>query len=323
VSVRVAFLGDTMLGGAAQRLLDRHGYDYPLARIRHLWSDADLVVVNLESAVTRRSSPADKHETGHPRYWYRADPRSVHTLATHGVRVASLANNHVADFGADGVLDTMAALDAAGIAHCGAGSSDTEARRPAVVEVNGLRLGFLSVMQRYDMYIAEGTYARRGHPGPARLRMSRLGPDIAALRAQVDVCVVLVHWGRNYRAVTPLQQQLAKEIAAAGPDLVIGHHPHVAQPLEHLDGVPVLYSLGNAAFGTRGRFGPGLPAYGVIAVVDVDEHHVESVDLRLIEVDNTVVGYQPRPATGPAADAYLAALAPGRRDRADTPAHRR
>jgi len=310
VSVRVAFLGDTLLGGAAQRRLDRLGYDYPLARIRHLWSDADLVVVNLESAVTRRSAPAEKHETGHPRYWYRADPRSVHTLATHGVGLASLANNHVGDFGADGLLDTMSALDAAGIAHCGAGFSDTQARRPAVVEVNGLRLGFLSVMQRYDMYVAEGTYARRGHAGPARLRMSRLGPDIAALRAQADVCVVLVHWGRNYQEVTPLQQRLAKEIAAAGPDLVVGHHPHVAQPLEHLDGVPVLYSLGNAAFGTRGRFGSDLPPYGLIAVVEVEARRVVGLDLRLIEVDNTVVRYQPRPATGTGAEAFLAALRP-------------
>lgn len=310
MSVRVAFLGDTMLGGAAQRLLDRHGYDYPLARIRHLWADADLVVANHEAPVTRRGAPAAKHDTGAPRYWYRADPHSVHTLATHGIGVVSLANNHVGDFGEDGVLDTMAALDAAGIAHCGAGSTDTRARRPAVVEVKGLRVGFLSVMQRYDMYVAEGTYARRGHPGPARLRMSRLGPDIAALREQADVCVVLVHWGRNYRAVTPLQQRLAKEIAAAGPDLVVGHHPHVAQPLEHVGGVPVLYSLGNGAFGTRGRFGSESPAYGLVVLADVEPHRVAGLDLRLIEVDNTVVGYQPRPAAGPEAEAFLAGLRP-------------
>jgi poly-gamma-glutamate synthesis protein (capsule biosynthesis protein) len=311
VSVRVAFLGDTMLGGAAQPLLDRHGYDYPLAGIRHLWSDADLVVANLECPVTRRSSPAEKQATGDRRYWYRADPHSVHALATNGVGVASLANNHIGDFGADGVLDTMAALDAAGIAYCGAGSTDTEARRPAVVEVNGLRLGFLSVMQRYDMYVTEGVYARRGHPGPARLRMSRLGPDIAALRARVDVCVVLVHWGRNYREVQPLQQRLAKEISAAGPDLVVGHHPHVAQPLEYVDGVPVLYSLGNAAFGTRGRFGSEVPPYGLVALAELQPHVVVGLDLRLLEVDNTRVDYQPRPATGPEAETFLAGLHPG------------
>jgi poly-gamma-glutamate capsule biosynthesis protein CapA/YwtB (metallophosphatase superfamily) len=308
VSARIAFLGDTLLGGAAQPLLDEHGYDYALGGIRHLWADADLVVVNHEAPVTRRTRPADKLDTGKQRYWYRADPRSVHTLAEHGVRVASLANNHIGDFGPDGVLDTMAALDAAGIAHCGAGSSDTRARRPAVVDVHGLRVGFLSVMQRYDMYVAEDVYARRGHPGPARLRMSRLGPDVAALRAQVDLCVVLVHWGRNYCGVTPLQQRLAGEIAAAGAHLVVGHHPHIAQPVEDVAGVPVLYSLGNGAFGTRGRFGSEHPAYGLVALVDVRAGGVSRLDLRLVEVDNTVVGYRPRPAAGPAAEAFGAGL---------------
>jgi poly-gamma-glutamate synthesis protein (capsule biosynthesis protein) len=127
----------------------------------------------------------------------------------------------------------------------------------------------------------------------------------------VDVCVVLVHWGRNYREVQPLQQRLAKEIAVEGPDLVVGHHPHVAQPVEHVDGVPVLYSLGNAAFGTRGRFGSGVPAYGLVALADLERHRVVGLDLRLIEVDNTRVGYQPRPATGPEAEAFLAGLQAG------------
>lgn len=310
MTTRIAFLGDTLLGGAAQPVLDRHGYDYALAGIRHLWADADLVVANHEAPVTRRGRPAHKHDTGRRRYWYRADPRSVHTLATHGVSVVSLANNHVADFGPDGVLDTMSAFDAAGIAHCGAGSSDTAARRPAVVRVGDLRVGFLSVMQRYEMYVAEDVYARRGNPGPARLRTSRLAADLAALRARADVCVVLVHWGRNYRAVTPLQERLAKEIAAAGPDLVVGHHPHVAQPLELVAEVPVLYSLGNAAFGTVGRFGAEHPPYGLVALVDVERHRVVGVHLRLIHVDNTVVGYRPIPADDPAGRAFLGTLGP-------------
>jgi poly-gamma-glutamate capsule biosynthesis protein CapA/YwtB (metallophosphatase superfamily) len=305
---RIAFLGDTLLGGAAQPLLDEHGHGYPLAAIRHLWADADLAVANLEAPLTRHTRAARKHDTDRPRYWYRADPESAHVLLEHGVRVAALANNHVGDFGPRGVRDTMRALDAAGVAHCGAGTGDSRARRPVVVQAAGLRVGFLSVMQRYDMYVAERTYARRGHPGPARLRMSRLGPDIAALRAQVDLCVVLVHWGRNYRGVTALQRRLAQQIRASGADLVVGHHPHIAQPVVWLDGVPVLYSLGNAAFGTLGRFGEDQPPYGLVAVADVRPHRVVGLDLHLIHVDNRVVRYQPRPADGPEASAFLGSL---------------
>jgi len=246
MSTRIAFLGDTLLGGSAQPLLEQHGYDHAFAGIRHLWEDADLVVANHEAAITTRTRRATKADIGRRRYWYKADPRSAHTLAAHGIRVVSLANNHVADFGTKGVLDTMDSLDAAGITHCAAGRSDTAARRPAIAEVNGLRVGFLSVMQRYDMYVAEDLYAHRGNDGPARLRMSRLGPDIATLRSEVDLCVVLVHWGRNYRPVTSLQERLADQITSAGPDLVVGHHPHIAQRAEVVNGVPVLFSLGNA-----------------------------------------------------------------------------
>jgi poly-gamma-glutamate synthesis protein (capsule biosynthesis protein) len=308
MSTRIAFLGDTLLGGKAQPLLDQHGYDYPLAGIRHLWEDADLVVANHEAPITTRTRRAAKADTGKQRYWYKADPAGAHTLAAHGIRVVSLANNHVADFGTKGVVDTMDALDAAGITHCGAGRSDTAARRPAIAEVNGLRVGFLSVMQRYDMYVAEDLYAHRGNPGPARLRMSRLGPDIEALRPQVDLCVVLVHWGRNYREITSLQERLADEITAVGPDLVVGHHPHIAQRAEVINGVPVLFSLGNAAFGTQGRFGDTHPPYGLVAVVDVEPHRAARVELTAILVDNTVVGYQPRPGTDLAARRFAEQL---------------
>jgi poly-gamma-glutamate capsule biosynthesis protein CapA/YwtB (metallophosphatase superfamily) len=312
VPARIAFLGDTLLGDAARPVLGEQGYGYALDGIRHLWADADLVVANIECALTTRSQRAPKpdrsQQTGRNRTWYRADPASAHTLADQGIGVASLANNHVSDFGPSGVLDTMAALDAAGIAHCGAGRTDTAARRPVTVPVNGLRVGFLSAMQRYEMYLAEEVYARRGNPGPARLRMSRLAPDIAALRAEVDLCVVLVHWGRNYRPVTARQRRLARDIVAAGADVVVGHHPHIAQPVVAVDGVPVLYSLGNAAFGTLSRHFPVQPPYGLVAVVDAEAHRVAGLDLRLIEVDNRVVGFQPRPAEGPAASAFLSSL---------------
>ena len=284
------------------------GYDHALAGIRDLWADADLVVANHEAPLTEGTQPAYKPSEGQKRYWYKGDPRSAYTLAAQGIRVVSLGNNHIGDFGAGGVLDTMAALDAAGIAHCGAGPDDDAARRPVTVQVGEVKVGFLSVMQRYDAYVAEDVYAREGHPGPALLHLPRLTADLARLRAEVDLSVVLVHWGRNYRGVTSLQRRLASEIRAAGADLVVGHHPHVAQEVDLTGGPPVLYSLGNAAFGTIGRFHDDRPPYGVVALVEMDRQRVVDVDLRLIKVDNRVVGYQPQPADAPADRAFLQTL---------------
>ena len=175
MTARIAFLGDTLLGGDAQPVLDEKGYGHALAGIRDLWADADLVVANHEAPLTERTQPAYKPSDGQKRYWYKGDPGSARALAARGIRVVSLANNHVGDFGAAGVLDTMAALDAAGIAHCGAGPDDDAARRPVTVQVGEVKVGFLSVMQRYDTYVAEDVYAREGHPGPALLHLSASG----------------------------------------------------------------------------------------------------------------------------------------------------
>jgi poly-gamma-glutamate capsule biosynthesis protein CapA/YwtB (metallophosphatase superfamily)/GNAT superfamily N-acetyltransferase len=289
----IAFLGDTLLGGDAQPVLDEYGHAYALRRIQHLWADADLVVANHEGPLTRRTEPCDKLDTGRKRYWYRADPESAKTLAASGVGVVSLANNHVTDFGPEGLADTLTALDDAGIPHCGAGPDARAARRPVIVEVGGMRVGFLSLMQRYQMYLDEQMYATQEQPGVALLRPSRLAKDIGRLRNRVDLCVVLVHWGRNYKPLTDLQQRLAVQMVAAGADLIVGHHPHVPHPIDTVGGVPVLYSLGNGPFGSPGRYHSGRPPYGLIARVTVEPHRVVDLDVDCIDVDNSVVHFQP------------------------------
>src|SRR5262249_27871954 len=107
----IAFLGDTLLGGEAQPLLHEQGHDYPLRRIRPRWAGADLVVANHEGPLTHRAEPSEKLDTGRKRYWYRADPESARMLAASGIGVVSLANNHVTDFGPEGLADSLAALD--------------------------------------------------------------------------------------------------------------------------------------------------------------------------------------------------------------------
>lgn len=305
---RIAFLGDTLLGGVAQPLLDEHGTDYAIAGIRPLWADTDVAVANHEGPLTLNDDESAKLNTGKKRYWYKGHPDSAQTLAAAGVRVVSLGNNHILDFGATGLFDTLAALDNAGIAHCGAGKDDCAARRPALLDVGGLRVGFLSVMQRYKMYLEEKIYATRDQPGAALLCTSRLSEDIADLRERVDLGVVLVHWGRNYREVTSYQKRLADEIRGAGADLIIGHHPHIPQPVTVLDGVPVAYSLGNAAFGTPGRYHSGRPPYGLIVVADVERHRVTGLELRLVHVNNAIVNFRPQPIDDDDAQAYLKKL---------------
>lgn len=309
--VRITFLGDTLLGGEAQQTLDQMGYSYAFEGIGPLLSTSNLVVANLEGPITSLDQPAGKIDTGRKRYWYRATADSLKAMSDAGVGVVSLANNHVSDFGVQGLTDTFAALDAAGIARCGAGQNEEEARRPAIVTVGGCRVGFLSVMQRYDIYVREHLYASRKRPGPLRLRLQRVRDDIAQLKASVDLTVVLVHWGRNYRPVTGRQHRLASALTGAGADLVIGHHPHIAHPINIVNGSPVFYSLGNGPLGTPGRFHSGRPPYGLIATVDIDaSHRIARIGAHAIAVDNSQVNFSPKPLDAEASQNFIRSLVP-------------
>lgn len=305
---RIAFLGDTLLGGDAQETLDRRGYAYAVEGIAPLLADADMVVANLEGPVTTLDQRVPKRDQGRRRWWYRALPESLAALADVGIRLVSLANNHVLDYGVSGLRDTIEALDAAGIAHCGAGPDEPSARAPANVTVDGCRIAFVSGMQRYRMYEQEGLYAKGEQAGTALLDPGTIHDDLA-WADDAHLRVALVHWGRNYRPVTPRQRELGAALVGSGADLVIGHHPHVGQPVTLADGCKLLYSLGNGAFGSRGRFAKrGQPPYGLVATIEADRRRISALELRVIEVDNRRVAYRPVPAGSTEAHVWLSGL---------------
>jgi poly-gamma-glutamate synthesis protein (capsule biosynthesis protein) len=311
MTVRLAFLGDTLLGGEAEQTLERRGYGYALERLAPLLEGTDLVVANHEGPLTLLDHAEAKVDTGRKRYWYRGRPEAARALGGLGVGVVSLANNHVLDFGLGGLADTIEALDAAGIAHCGAGLDEADARRPAILTVGDLRIGFVSYMQRYDIYVRERLYASGERGGCLRLRTRTVREDLAALEGRVDIRVALVHWGRNYRRLAPRQERLAGVLREAGADIVVGHHPHIAQRVDLSDGKPVFFSLGNGVLGTPGRFHSGRPPYGMVALVELDDAgRVSAIEVKLLDVDNAQVAFRPTVAAGPEADRFLRSLVP-------------
>lgn len=310
MTASITFIGDTLLGGDARETLDREGYAHAFGGLAPLLSDTDLVVANHEGPITRADRRATKgYNEGKKRRWYRARPDSVRALAEAGVGVVSLANNHVLDFGLEGLADTVGSLDAAGVPHCGAALDVRDAYRPAIVTAGGYRIAFLSYMQRYEVYTRDDVYASPEHGGVARLPAGRLREELDAL-GDADLRVVLVHWGRTYRPVTSLQRELAARLREAGADLVIGHHSHTAHGVDLSGRCPVFFSLGNGAFGTRGRFEKkGSPPYGLLARVEIDgARSISGIEIRLLHVDNYEVGYRPVPATDAAAGQFVWSL---------------
>lgn len=284
-AVRIAFVGDTLLADAAQPSLDRFGYAWPFGRVFSLL-DADEVVANLEGPLTERTEAYARRGP----WSYNARPASAEALARVGVTVAGLANNHAMDRGPEGLDDTVEVLAAAGIASTGAGVDVEVAIAPVMLDTRQGRVAIVALGDHYGSR-RTATDAQAGGATYTPCQIVRAADEARA--AGAHLVVGFVHWGSNYSEVQPSQRALARLFVDAGYDLVVGHGPHVAQPVEVIDGVPVLYSLGNFVFGTPGRFSGRFPGYGLIATAEVSAGALQAIDLRCIVTDNDRVAFQP------------------------------
>jgi hypothetical protein len=239
-SIRIVAVGDLSFNGPYSRLLRRLGPAHPFRFVLPAWREADLRLGNLESPITAAPRGCAS------KLALRAAPGAAEALRAAGFDCLTLANNHMMDYGPLGLFDTRAALDAAGIAHVGAGRDAPAASEAAVLRRRGQTvgvLGFCDVRQRSPLYAGPSA------PGVAAFEIGQAVRAIRELRPRVDWLVVQIHWGVEMsRLPAPRQREWACRMAAAGADLILGHHPHVLQPAETAAGAPVLYSLGNFLF---------------------------------------------------------------------------
>ncbi len=242
--------GDVMLGrGVAAANPGRDPAGPLRALTRHL-RGADLTVVNLESTLSTAGARRQGDDS------FAAAPATPAGLARLGVDAVSLANNHTGDFGSAALVQTVRAFADGAPTAFGAGADLAEATRPVVLDARGLRVGLLGFNA-----IGETPAAGRRSPGALSVRMPpRTGPldagDLARVERLVrrldrraDVVVAMPHWGAQYTHVAdPAQRLVARRLAAAGADLVVGAHPHWVQGLELTGGTVVAHSLGNLVF---------------------------------------------------------------------------
>jgi poly-gamma-glutamate capsule biosynthesis protein CapA/YwtB (metallophosphatase superfamily) len=245
----LAAVGDIMLG---RRVGNRHRADPggPLRPLARRLAAAEITVGNFESTLSTAGSPTQGGDS------FAASPRVIPELRAAGFDLLSLANNHVGDYGDRALRQTLDRFDSAKIDTVGAGRDLAAARRPAVIQRDDVRVGFIALDS-----IGETPSATRNRAGTNRLNMPpRTGPlnrtqlrritsDIRALNKRVDVVVVLTHWGTQYtHRPEPSQRIAARAFANAGADLVIGGHPHWIQGLEMAGSAVVVHSLGNFVF---------------------------------------------------------------------------
>jgi poly-gamma-glutamate synthesis protein (capsule biosynthesis protein) len=202
---------------------------------------ADLTVVNLETAITTGGDPQNKSFT------FQAPPSAFGALRDAGVDVATMANNHGADYGTAGLRDTLAAIRSSHFPVIGIGQDAAEAFAPHTTTLNGVRVALIGADQVQDETTLRLFSAGPGTPGVANAFSDRLPAAVRKAKAAGYVVVVYVHWGIEYKTCpSELQTGLADELARAGADAVIGTHAHVLQGAGwRPDGTYVAYGLGN------------------------------------------------------------------------------
>lgn len=244
--------------------------------------EADVLLGNQEGPTTDRGTPVPgKLEAGS--IWIRANPASIEAEAKAGFTAVTVANNHMMDYGAEGLEQTLQLLDEYGIGHCGGGPSLREAHAPALIHKNGTRiamLGYTCVFLPYNFAAAEN------QPGLAVIRVNtayqasqnipyqpgspavtvtipnsddvrRVEADIQQSRSAADLVVVQFHWGvAGSPDPVGYMKELGRAAVDAGADLVVGNHPHVIQGFEVYKNVLICYSLNNFAFEFRPGGGP-------------------------------------------------------------------
>jgi poly-gamma-glutamate synthesis protein (capsule biosynthesis protein) len=241
----IAAVGDLMFDRAVRQWVTAEDPSGPFRFVRDHLLPAGLTVGNLECALTDRGAPEPKA------YTFRGSPLAARGLAQAGFDAVSLANNHILDYGEEGLFDTMRALRDAGIAFAGAGRNRDEAYRHVIVERQGIRvavLSFADVPVEGTGYDVEQWTAGPGTPGMAWID-GDMAPAIARARDEADVVIAMLHFGfEGWSEPSERQRAQAREAVAAGATLVIGHHPHVLQPVERYGGGLIAYSLGNFVF---------------------------------------------------------------------------
>lgn len=241
--LKMTFVGDILLAGQAGRIIqETDRIEYPFEKVVSVLSRADITFGNLECALTGNIVTRNVRQGPNKWFCFKTPPKMGKALVYGGFDIVTLANNHSMNGGERGLKDTIETLNELAIEYIGAGQNYEEAHELKITEAKGFKIGFLGYS---DLGYASATKTK---PGIAKVSLDILN-EITEAKNRVDILIISLHWGiEGSTEPTERQRKLAQQIIDAGADLIIGHHPHVLQPIEKYKGKLIAYSLGNFVF---------------------------------------------------------------------------
>jgi poly-gamma-glutamate synthesis protein (capsule biosynthesis protein) len=296
-NVSIAVTGDVMFARNMANVLSLGSS--PFEGVSNVTSNVDLLLINFENPATSSENALK------PDIPFKSNPSFTVLARANNNTVAALANNHVCDYGIQGMRDTFNALEKANITHLGAGNNENEAHKGVTQEINGRNITILNYMDsnNFAEYSYEVLpYANGSSPGYSAYNSQDAKNQISKANESGNFVMVFMHYGNEY-STSPNEDQIkiSHELIDYGADVVVGAHPHVAQGIEMYKDKPIFYSLGDFIF--------DLEADGTL-----DNYFVE-IDLQGDQGHCTVypvhlTGYLPQYMDTETGNAFLNSLTP-------------
>ncbi len=249
----IIFAGDMNFDRYIRQTAEHNGYDSIFTHIRDVMYESDCVFANLEGPITEHGSVSQGSAFGSAQnYQFTFDPVIRDTLKNMNVCAVNLGNNHIHNFGDDGIYSTKKFLEEKEFLYVG-DTGLAEEKRYDVITINDIKIGVVN----YNAFVVQS-------PEHARA-------DMIEIKDQSDFVIVYTHWGVEYASVPrSMERALAHELIDAGADAIIGSHPHVVQETEEYKGKMIYYSLGNFVFDQYFR---AETQKGLLVAVTFDKEH--------------------------------------------------
>lgn len=271
--VTISLVGDMCFDGKVEKRIEEFGGEFLFEGYRECIDKSDIVIGNLETAVSNRGNSINGKS-----YTFRSNPDILEILKKNKIKIVSIGNNHVLDYGITAFKDTIKNLRKTGIGYSGGAIKKSDTNKIPMIYIKGQKIGFIAftkIIPYTNWHIKED---RPGVSGIYPFQEKEALKLISLAKKKCDILIVSVHFGKE-RSLYPGKEEkiLARKIIDSGGDILMGHHTHTVQNYEYYRGKPIFYSLGNFIFSNSNL---KVCNESVMAVIKIDKNgKIDKIDM--------------------------------------------